>query len=124
MRFLMLDEVRRCLCAVAILTVSVVSQNYAAEFKDYRDGRVYRGIPSGSLNWFKQSLRYSKTAFFTDESGHPFYRSDNWQASCPEGSHIPDETDWDELVEDKFKGPDKLQNMKDFVGVFAWFLQV
>jgi len=112
----MLDEVWRHLCAVAILTVSVVSHNYAAEFKDYRDGRVYRGIPSGSLNWFKQSLKYNKTSFFTDENGIPFYRSDNWKASCPEGTQVPDETDWDELVEDKFSGPDKVDNMKEFVG--------
>ena len=62
----MLDEVRRVLCAVAILTVSVVTQNYAGDFKDYRDGRVYRAYPSGNLNWFKQSLRYAKTSFFTD----------------------------------------------------------
>ena len=112
----MLDEVWRSLCAVAILTVSVVTHNYAAEFKDYRDGRVYRGIPSGSLNWFKQSLKYSKTAYFTDENGVPFYRSDSWKASCPEGTQLPDETDWDELIEENFSGSDKMQNMSDFVG--------
>ncbi len=112
----MLDELRRVLCAAVFLTVSVVSQNYAAEFKDLRDGRVYRGVPAGSLNWFKQSLKYSKTAFITDEDGFPFYRSDHWQASCPEGSQLPDETDWDELVEEKFSGPDKVQNMNEFVG--------
>ena len=112
----MLDVVWRYLCAVAILTGSVVSHNYAAEFKDYRDGRVYRVIPSGNLNWFKHSLRYAKTAFFTDENGIPFYRDDSWATSCPEGSQLPDEMDWDQLIEEKFSGTDKVQNMKDFVG--------
>ncbi|SIN92129.1 FISUMP domain-containing protein [Fibrobacter sp. UWB11] len=112
----MLDEVRRVLCAVAFLTVSVVTQNYATEFKDYRDGRVYRAIPSGNLNWFKQSLRYNKTSFYTDENGIPFYRDDSWVASCPEGTQVPDEMDWDQLIEDQFSGDDKLENMKNFVG--------
>ena len=113
----MLDEVWRSLCAVAILTVSVVTHNYAAaEFKDYRDGRVYRAYPSGNLNWFKQSLRYGKTSYFTDENGVPFYRDDTWEASCPEGTQVPDEMDWDQLIEDQFSGDDKLENMKNFVG--------
>ena len=119
----MLEEVWRDLCAVAILTVSVVTQNYAAanvSVKDYRDGHVYRAMPSGMLNWFSQDLKFRKKAYFSDENDHWFYREDKWEGACPEGTRIPDESDWESLVEDEFSDSDKIQNVKSFVGESSW----
>lgn len=111
----MLEGLRRVLCATFILTVSVVSNSIADEIKDYRDGHIYRTIQSGSLNWFSQDLNFRKTANYSDEDGHAFYRDDRWNVSCPEGTRLPDALDWDKLIHDKFMGPRKVQNMKAFV---------
>ena len=112
----MLNGFWRVLCATLILTVFVVTPNFADEIKDFRDGHIYKTIPSGSLNWFSQDLSFRKTANFSDENGHSFYRDDRWKLSCPEGTRLPDALDWDKLIHDKFMGPRKIQNMKAFVG--------
>ena len=112
----MLNGFWRVLCATLILTVSVVTPDFADEIKDFRDGHIYKTIPSGSLNWFSQDLSFRKTANFSDENGHSFYRDDRWKLSCPEGTRLPDALDWDKLIHDKFMGPRKIQNMKAFVG--------
>lgn len=112
----MLECAKHILCATVILTVSVVANGFSQEIKDFRDGHIYKTIASGSLNWFSQDLSFRKTANFSDENGHAFYRDDRWKLSCPEGTRLPDASDWDNLIHDKFMGPRKVQNMKAFVG--------
>ena len=100
---------------VALLLVAEVSY---AEFsvRDNRDGRIYRSMPSGSLNWFTDNLSYQKKVALRDDAKNAYYRHADWSVSCPVGTHVPDIQEWTLFSKDRFTGPRKLSNVKSFAG--------
>jgi len=102
---------------------SAVAFIFVAEFayadpvvRDSRDGRTYRAIASGKLNWFTDNLSYQKTVAFRDKDKNAFYKQSGWMASCPAGTHLPDIQEWTLFAKDRFTGPRKLSNVKSFAG--------
>ena len=101
--------------AVAFLIFAEVS--YAdSVFKDNRDGKTYKAMPSGSLNWFTDNLSYQKATTFKDDGRNAYYKKSVWPAACPVGTHIPDIQEWTLFAKDRFTGPRKLSNVKSFAG--------
>ena len=101
--------------AVALLVVAEVS--YAEpSIRDNRDGKIYKAMSSGSLNWFTDNLSFQKKVSFRDDGKNAYYKQKDWSASCPEGSHVPDIQEWTAFSKDRFTGPRKVSNVKSFAG--------
>ncbi len=101
--------------AVALLIVAEFSFADTV-IKDNRDGKMYKTLASGNLNWFTDNLSYRKLASFTDNGGAPYYKQSTWKAACPVGTHVPDIQEWTVFAKDRFTGPRKLSNVKSFAG--------
>ena len=101
--------------AVALIVVTEVSY---ADFsiRDSRDGKIYKSMPSGNLNWFTDNLSFQKSVSFRDGAKNAYYRQADWSASCPAGTHVPDVVEWTAFAKDRFTGPRKLSNVKSFAG--------
>ena len=77
------------------------------KFKDPRDGKEYTtvAIPNKSGQcWFTTNLNYAveKSACFGDDSTNcekygRLYRWTEAQSACPEGSKLPEQSDWEQL---------------------------
>ena len=73
---------------------------------DARDGRSYRYVTLGGLDWFTQNLAWQGTGtpFQASKATAPLFGSFyTWneamnEAVCPEGWRVPDETDWVSLA--------------------------
>ena len=88
----------------------------AGSVKDSRDGRNYKLMPSGKLNWFTDNVSLNGKPDFKDRAKVSFYKNESWSKLCPAGTHLPDLKEWNDLAEDKFMGPRKKQNAKSFAG--------
>jgi uncharacterized protein (TIGR02145 family) len=84
--------------------------------KDSRDGQSYKTMPSGQLNWFTSNVSLKGKSDFKDKSKTDFYKRDSWGGLCPEGTHLPNIGEWNDLGEGKFMGSRKKQNAKIFAG--------
>lgn len=75
-----------------------------ARFEDTRDGHSYPYVKIGSREWMARNLAYRN-------GGKPYNNADAMQdvfglfytwneamAACPEGWHLPDAADWDDLA--------------------------
>ncbi|MCQ2055028.1 MAG: hypothetical protein MJY82_07020 [Fibrobacter sp.] len=95
------------------LSVSFV---LAAPVVDSRDNHSYKTISNGKLNWFTDNLKFAEQASFADKSKNQFYTSDAWEGACPEGTHLPDVLEWNDIYKARFTGPRKKPNVKSFAG--------
>ena len=75
---------------------------------DDRDGRTYRTVQAGNLEWFAENLAYAGTE--DEPCGLPYYNAEamsdvfgryyTWNEAmeaCPDGWHLPSEEDWLDL---------------------------
>ena len=91
------------------------SFSFATNIADSRDSRNYNVMPSGKLNWFTSDLAFkAPEAQINGKSA--YYPSKIWQSMCPEGTHVPTITEWEEIKKDRFMGPRKTPNVKNFAG--------
>ena len=91
------------------------SFSFATNIADSRDSRNYNVMPSGKLNWFTNDLAFkAPEAQINGKSA--YYPSKIWQSMCPEGTHVPTITEWEEIKKDRFMGPRKTPNVKNFAG--------
>ena len=102
---------------LAVAFIFVAEFAYADPvIRDSRDGKNYKAIASGKLNWFTDNLAFQKTVAFRDNDKNAYYKQSGWMASCPAGTHLPDIQEWTLFAKDRFTGPRKLSNVKSFAG--------
>ena len=101
---------------LSVLVAFSVAFACATSVKDSRDGRTYKMMPSGKLNWFTSNVSLDGKPDFKDRAKVSFYKKESWSGLCPAGTHLPDLKEWNDLAEDKFMGPRKKQNAKAFAG--------
>lgn len=97
-------------------SVCICSALGAPNIQDARDGHVYKTISSGKLNWFASNLSFKDSASIPIKGASAFYTRDKWAKACPDSTRVPTGAEWDSLLVAEFKGPNKQENMKKFVG--------
>lgn len=76
-------------------------------YTDSRDGQTYRTVRVGAQIWMAQNMNYACPDSWNYENdpanGRQYGRLYSWNGAhraCPPGWRIPDNRDWDRLVED------------------------
>lgn len=111
----MIGFLGRAAVAFSLFSSVCISSVLAAEVQDSRDNRAYETYPSGRLNWLASNLANKESAtLFRGSIG--FYVPKDQANACPAGMHIPKAAEWDSLIVNEFKGPDKEEKMKKFIG--------
>ena len=73
-------------------------------FCDERDGRAYRYVTIGGLDWFTQNLAYGGIRYRASQATAPYFGNlYSWEMAmeedvCPEGWRVPTNEDWESLA--------------------------
>ena len=100
---------------MAVICSLFATFSFATNIVDSRDNHNYKTLPSGKLNWFSGNLAYKNPEAQTN-NGTVYYPNGSWKNACPEGTHLPTISEWSEFKKDRFTGPRKIPNIKNFAG--------
>lgn len=86
----------------------------SGEMTDYRDGRTYKTVSVGKVEWMAENLSYAKSGslcfYNSPKLCDKYGRLYGWPLSdvCPDGWHVPDEGEWRDLF--SFATPSALRS--------------
>ncbi|MDR1760394.1 MAG: fibrobacter succinogenes major paralogous domain-containing protein [Fibrobacter sp.] len=94
----------------------------SGEFKDPRDGQVYRTITVDNRTWFAQNLNYDvpgQSWCYEDKDsycarGGRLYSLEGARSACPQGWHLPRDKEWQDMLKALTHCYDGVQNCGDF----------
>jgi len=85
--------------------IAAKQQNVANSFTDSRNGQIYRTVNIDGKTWMIENLNYnvngSKCYDNNESNCNKYGRLYDWNTAnivCPSGWHLPDESDWDNLL--------------------------
>ena len=92
-----------------VFKVEVLNQNFNGEagtFTDFRDGKNYKWVKIGNQIWMAENLNYSKVSWsqcYDEEKSNcnTYGRLYYWKHAikiCPQGWHLPSDSEWMTLV--------------------------
>lgn len=94
----------------------------SSEYKDPRDGKVYRIIDIEGRRWFAQNLNfevegesfcYEDKESYCDRGGR-LYTLEGARQACPSGWHLPRDREWQDMLTALTKCYEGVQNCGDF----------
>jgi len=100
-------------CINGIVVNDIVSSSKSGTFTDSRDGKIYQLVKIGTLIWMAENLNYDANGskcynndpVYCDKSGR-LYDWETAKVVCPEGWHLPSDTEWNVLTKMVKKGSD------------------
>ncbi len=117
---------------LGFITFSMPSFSQTKEFKDPRDGKVYKTIKIGKKRWFAQNLAFKPNsgkywAYNNNEEGMDvygyLYDAKTALKACPTGWHVATEREWTSMqfsVGDKYNNGDHLEVAKFVKAKSGW----
>lgn len=91
--------------ATAVFVLLFSSATFARTLKDPRDGKTYKTIVTGPLEWMAVNLNYKSPASmcYGDKPANckkygRLYKWDDAQNVCPEGWHLPSAAEYNALI--------------------------
>lgn len=107
------------ICFLTLIIFTVNAQE-AETFTDSRDGQVYKTVKIGEQVWMAENMKYfiddqSKCCLYEHKKKNLkkygyLYRGSAVQSVCPDGWHVPDNQEWETLIE--FSGGEDIAGSK------------
>jgi uncharacterized protein (TIGR02145 family) len=84
----------------------IISEDSPTQFTDNRDGKTYQIVHLNNQTWFAENLNYivenDSWAYNNDPANASIYgliyNFEGASYACPDGWHLPSDSEWDELI--------------------------